>query len=176
MAVKTDNLRRRAGGTPSIDGMDTKILGVLARDALKSYAEIGETVGLSAPAVHERVKRLRASGVISETVARLDGPAVGKPLLAFVHVSTTGWGKTRAMVAMQDFPEVEELHSVTGDACLIIKVRVASALALEGLLSRIYDVEGVRETRTYVTLSTHLERSVQAELTDELEENAPYLK
>ncbi|CUH89029.1 Leucine-responsive regulatory protein [Phaeobacter sp. CECT 5382] len=151
-----------------MDELDRKILGELSCDATQSYATISSAVGLSAPAVHERVKRMRASGVIKATVAQIDGTAVGKPLLAFIHVDTVGWGKTGAMLALDAWPEVEEIHSATGDTCLILKVRVASPQALEGLLSQIYDVEGVRGTRTYVTLSTHLERSVQAEVSKDL--------
>lgn len=153
-----------------MDQLDRKILGELSRDASQSYAKISAAVGLSAPAVHERVKRLRASGVIKSTVAHLDGAAVGKPMLAFIHVDTEGWGKTGPMLALEDWPEVEEIHTATGDTCLILKVRVASPQALEGLLAQIYDVEGVRGTRTYMTLSTHLERSVQAEVSADLAE------
>lgn len=167
--AKTEDLRKTIGTTRPLDELDRKILGTLSRDATQSYAAISREVGLSAPAVHERVKRLRSNGVIKSTVAQLDGAAVGKPLLGFIHVDTTGWGKTRAMLTLEDRPEVEEIHGVTGDTCLIIKVRVASPLALEGLLAQIYDVEGVRGTRTFVSLSTHLERSVQAEISYDLE-------
>ena len=153
-----------------MDQLDRKILGELSRDATQSYAVISAAVGLSAPAVHERVKRMRASGVIKSTVAQLNGPAVGKPLLAFIHVDTVGWGKTAELMALEDWPEVEEIHTATGDTCLILKVRVASPHALEGLLSQIYDVKGVRGTRTYMTLSTHLERSVQAGVSEALEQ------
>ena len=166
---KTNDIRKRPPATRGLDDLDRKILGEMSRDATQSYAVIGQSVGLSPPAVHERVKRLRASGAIKATVAQLDGPAVGKPLLAFIHVDTIGWGKTTALMALGDWPEVEEIHSATGDTCLILKVRVASPVALEGLLSQLYDTEGVRGTRTYLTLSTHLERAVQAEVSSELE-------
>ncbi|MCT8160731.1 Lrp/AsnC family transcriptional regulator [Pseudoruegeria sp. SHC-113] len=169
MAQKTDSLQKRSGPMREVDAVDRRILGELARDASQSFAQLGEAVGLSAPAVHERVKRLKAQGVIKGTVAQLDGARLGKPLLAFVHVTTKGWGKTRALMALADLPEVEEIHSATGDTCLIMKVRVASSLALEGLLSRIYDLPEVRGTQTYVALSTHLERSPQAEVTVALE-------
>ena len=66
-------------------------------------------------------------------------------------------------------PEVEEVHSATGNTCVIMKVRVASSHALEGLLSRLYDLPGVRSTTTYVALSTFLERPTQAEATAALE-------
>ena len=169
MVEKTNNIRNKAHSGRGLDDLDRKILGEMSQDATQSYAMIGKSVGLSPPAVHERVKRLRASGAIKATVAQLDGPAVGKPLLAFIHVDTVGWGKTTELMALGDWPEVEEIHSATGDTCLILKVRVASPVALEGLLSQLYDTQGVRGTRTYLTLSTHLERAVQAEVSAELE-------
>ncbi|MEL6608193.1 MAG: Lrp/AsnC family transcriptional regulator [Pseudomonadota bacterium] len=165
---KTDNLRRTTRSRDGIDDMDRKILGALAVDATVSLSALGSAVGLSAPAVHERVKRLRATGVIRGTVAVLDGTQVGRPILAFVHVDTKGWGKTQPMIALTSLPEVEELHSVTGDTCVILKVRVASAQALEGLLARIYDIDGVQSTRSYMVLSTHLERTPQAGITGDL--------
>lgn len=172
-AGKTDELRRSAGPVRVLDALDRKILGALCEDATLSYAAIGQAVGLSAPAVHERVKRLRASGAIEATVARLDGAAVGKPLLAFIHVETEGWGVTSGLLALQQMPELEEIHSSAGDANLILKVRVASPKALEGLLARIYDVDCVRGTRTHMVLSTHLDRPVQADTTAILAEGGP---
>lgn len=134
-------------------------------DARLTYAEIGARAGLSAPAVHERVKRLKASGAIGGSSARLDGPAVGKPLLAFVHVDAEGWGKSRRMLALKAWPEVEEMHSVAGDTSVILKVRTASTHALEHLLAQIYALPGVRGTKSFIALSTYLERPVQAEVT-----------
>ena len=140
----------------------------MAQQADLSYAELGERVGLSPPAVHERVKRLRATGRIRGTVALLDGAAVGKPLLAFIHVDTAGWGKTRELMEIGELPEIEEIHSVTGDTCVMIKARLENSEALEGLLAKIYDVPAVRGTRTYVVLSTYLERPAQAGITGAL--------
>lgn len=167
--VETDDVRPKRGPAPVLDAMDRKISGELAQDATVSYADLSKRVGLSAAAVHERVRRLRASGAIRGTTADLDGTAMGKPLMGFVHVDTVGWGKTRGLIDMAGFPEVEEIHSATGDTCMILKVRVASPLALEGLLSRIYDLNGVRGTKTYIALSTYLERGVQAGVTAALE-------
>jgi DNA-binding Lrp family transcriptional regulator len=130
------------------------------------YAELGERVSLSAPAVHERVKKMRASGHLRGTAALLDGPAIGKPLLAFVHVDNAGWGGTKELMAMSELPEVEEIHSVAGDTCMLMKVRCASSRALEDLLARLYATPGVRSTRSYVVLSTYLERPVQAGVTE----------
>ncbi len=168
MQTKTENNRSDRAQTRGLDHMDRKILGELTKDADQSLAVLGAAVGLSPPAVHERIKRLKAAGVIRGTVALLDGAAAGKPLLAFVHVDTVGWGKTRELMELAELPEVEEVHSATGNTCVIMKVRVASSHALEGLLSRLYDLPGVRSTTTYVALSTFLERPPQAEATEAL--------
>ncbi len=58
---------------------------------------------------------------------------------------------------MGELQEVEEIHSVAGDTCMLLKVRRASSRALEALLARLYAIPGVRSTRSYVVLSTYLE-------------------
>ncbi|MDC0737341.1 Lrp/AsnC family transcriptional regulator [Cognatishimia sp. SS12] len=170
MTKETDNVRQTGAKSRPVDAMDRKILGKLAEDATGSYAELAREVGLSAPAVHERVKRMRAAGVIKRTVAELDGPALGKNFLAFIHVESSGWGKTQEIIELADLPEVEEIHAVTGDTGLILKVRMENARAMEGFLWRLYDKTGVQSTRTYVALSTHVERGVQPTITAELSE------
>ncbi|CUJ33043.1 Lrp/AsnC family transcriptional regulator [Cognatishimia activa] len=170
MVKETDNLRQNPPRERPLDALDRKILGALARDASVSYAELGKDVGLSAPAVHERVKRLRRAGAIEKTMAQLNGAAVGKHFLAFVHVESSGWGKTKEVFELGELPEVEEIHSITGDSSLILKVRVENAQAMEGFLWRLYHKTGVRGTHTYVVLNTHMERGVQAEITHELTE------
>lgn len=163
----TDDLQRKVAAKPMLDRFDRRILGALVADAGLSYAALGERVGLSAPAVHERVKRLRQARVLTGTHARLDGTAIGKPLLTFVHVEAAGWGKGERMMRLAEFPEVEEMHSVAGDTGLILKVRTQSTHALEALLAQLYAVPGVAGTRSYVVLSTYLERPVQVEATED---------
>ena len=158
MDAETKPVRRRAAAPAPVDAVDRKLLGLLAEDATRSYAELGLLLNLSPPAVHERAKRLRRDGVIRATVAALDGPAIGRALTAFVHVDTTGWGKSGAMLALRDLPAVEEMHSVAGDACMILKVRVPDTRALEDLLAQVYAVPGVKGTRSYIALNTYLER------------------
>ena len=161
-SIQQNHLRDRG-----LDAFDRRILGILVRDATVSYADLGEQIGLSAPAVHERVKRMRRTGVIRQTSVLIDPIAVGKPLAAFVHVDTQGWGKTSELLAIAELPEVEEVHSVAGDTCMLLKVRTENSVALEGLLKRIYDVPGVTATRSYIVLSTHMERPVQPDATED---------
>jgi len=167
MDEETDGIQRNRQTGRDIDPIDRKILGVLVDDATISYAELGDRVGLSPPAAHERVKRLRRSGAIRSTAAIIDPKAVKKPLLAFVHIDTRGWGKTPELMAISECPEVEEIHSVAGDTCMLLKVRTENTRALEGLLSRLYETPGVVSTRSYVVLSTYLERPVQPGITAE---------
>lgn len=165
MDEETDGIPQNRSAGRELDATDRKILGVLVDDATVSYAELGDRVGLSPPAAHERVKRLRRSGAIRNTAAIIDPNAVKKPLLAFVHIDTKGWGKTPELMAVSQYPEVEEIHTVAGDTCMLLKVRTEDTRALEGLLSRLYETPGVTSTRSYVVLSTYLERPVQPGVT-----------
>ncbi|WEX76262.1 Lrp/AsnC family transcriptional regulator [Sinorhizobium numidicum] len=165
MNSKTEDVQLNDRPARSLDAFDRKILGALTEDARLTYAEIGQAVGLSAPAVHERVKRLKAAGALIGTAARIDATSVGKPFLAFVHVDADGWGKSQRMMKLKAFPEVEEIHSVAGDTCVVLKVRTANAQAMEQFLSQLYVLPGVRGTRSFVVLSTYLERPVQAGIT-----------
>ncbi len=167
---KTDSIQQKPKPAKPLDPFDRKILSALAENADQSYQDLGALVGLSAPAVHERVKRLKADKRIRGTAALLDGNAIDKPLLAFVHVNTKGWGKSQQLMQMAEFPELEEIHSVAGDTCMLLKVRVASSDALEGLLERIYAMPSVVNTRSYVVLSTYLERPIQGGVTTEFAE------
>ena len=149
-----------------LDPIDPKLLGLLTEDAEQSYAELGEKVGLSAPAVHERVKRYKTSGRIKAVAALLEPKMTGKDFLAFIHINTTGWGKSEGLMRFGAYPEVEEIHSVTGDTCILMKVRMASADAMEGLLERLYALPEVVSTKSYVVLSTYTERPVRPTISE----------
>lgn len=165
MNEKTDEIRQKMVSGQSLDRLDRKILSALSEDATQSYADLGKQVGLSAPAVHERVKRLKRTGVIRKIAALIEPNAVGKGLLAYVHVDTSGWGKSPELMAISEHPEVEEIHSVAGDTCMLLKVRTRDTRALEGLLAKLYAMPGVVATRSYVVLSTYLERPAQPGVT-----------
>ena len=149
-----------------MDSNDRKLLCLLADDATIAYRDLGEKLGLSAPSIFERVKKLKAQGVIKQTTIAIDGEAIGRPLMAFVHVMTEGWGRTPEMMALEADPRVEEIHAVAGDTCMILKVRCEGTRALEQLLKAVYDIPGVKETRSYIALNTYLERNVRMELVE----------
>jgi DNA-binding Lrp family transcriptional regulator len=145
-------------GAAPLDHTDRRLLALLAEDATRTYAELGKLLFLSAPAVHERARRLKKEGVIKATVAALDAAKLNRPLLAFVHVDTTSWAVTRQLLALEELPEVEEIHTVTGESAMLLKVRTRNTQSLEQLLARIHAIEGFTGTRSYIALTTYLER------------------
>jgi DNA-binding Lrp family transcriptional regulator len=100
-------------------------------------------------------------GVIRRTAAVLDGPSIGRPLLAFIHIDTDSWGAAAGFGAFADIPEVEEAHTVAGDACLLLKVRCADTASLEALLGKLSEFGAIKSTRTYIALSSYVERGPQ---------------
>lgn len=155
---ETDVVRQTRHRPAELDAIDRKILGLLAKDASLSYAELSKIVNLSAPAVHDRVKRLKRDGIIKSTVAILDGCKLGRTLLTFLVVDTSSYNATRQLLAFANRPEVEELHTVAGDGCVMVKVRADDTESLENFLMEIQSLEGVRSVRSYIALSTFLER------------------
>jgi len=141
-----------------LDSRDRALLALLSEDATLSYVELGKAINLSAPAVHERVKRLRAEGVIKATVASLDGIKLGRPFLAFVHVDTTSYTVAQQYLTLQEFNEVEEIHTTTGDSAVLLKVRTRDTRSFERLLARIHAIDQIIGTRSYIALTTYLER------------------
>jgi len=173
MNKEKNNVQPKQRVRRQLDDFDRRILSAMTENARLTYAEIGDRVGLSAPAIHERVKRLTKSGAIKSTCAHINPDSIGKPFLAFVHVDAHGWGKSDRMMSLNDYPEVEEMHSVAGDTCVILKVRTENAVAMEKFLAQLYATPGVKATKSYVVLSTYLERPVQAEITQDWPEVPP---
>ena len=144
----------------TLDDTDLRILAQLQEDCRTSLARIGEVVGLSAPAVLERIKKLEAAEVITGYHARLEGRRLGLDITAFIGVMV-GHPRTltefeRQVIALED---VLECHHVTGGYSLLLKVKTENTSALERLISQIRSIDGVTRTETMVVLSTHTERT-----------------
>jgi Lrp/AsnC family transcriptional regulator len=117
-----------------IDDTDRKILAALQRDASRSLDEIAAEVGSSKTPVWNRIRKLRASGVIGQTTVILDAEALGFEACFFVLIRTSehdaDWQK-RFLAALKTRPEVQEAHRLAGDIDYILKVRVANARAYD---------------------------------------------
>ena len=142
-----------------VDELDLRLLAGLQHNARATFAELAESVGLKAPAVHDRVKRLESRGFIRGYAARLDGPKLGYGLIAFVSAYTAAdVDYERFHAAVSAFPEVGEIHSVAGDESFVLKVLTRSTAHLDDFLSRLKAVPGIARTKTTVVLSTPFER------------------
>ena len=138
-----------------LDATDRAILDALQEDGRLSVAAVGRRVGLSAPAVAERVRRLEGSGVVTGYHAAVDRARVGRPLLAFVRVATTGGVGGAVAEAAAASPAVLEVHRVTDDDCHVLKVAVRDVRALEAEVDRYVRFGRVA---TSVVLTTVVER------------------
>ena len=139
-----------------LDGTDRRILALVQRDASLPQAEIAKQVGLSTAAVHERVKKLEAAGVIRRWTAVVDPAAVGAQVTAFVEVFFEHPRFEAGFIERaKKLDPVQECHHITGEFSLLLKVRVADMPALQTLLlEQLSGHEGVRQTRTVMVLST----------------------
>jgi Lrp/AsnC family transcriptional regulator, leucine-responsive regulatory protein len=141
-----------------MDEVDRRIIAALRADGRATYAELGRWVGLSASAVHERVSKLEASGVILGYHAVVDPRAVGLAVTALIGLQPTDTGDDDAIAAgIAALDEVESCWAVAGEEVFVIKIRVATVEELERSLHRLRRIEGVARTRTTVVLSTRFE-------------------
>lgn len=146
------------------DAIDRRLLQLLQRNARVSQHDLARAVGLSAPAVAERVRKLEERGVIRGYTAVLEPKRLGQDVTAFIVVGINGsrsYGDFRKRVEEQ--AEVLECHSVTGQGSHLLKVRVADTGGLEALLAEVQAWPGVQWTNTSLVLST-VKETTQLEL------------
>jgi Lrp/AsnC family leucine-responsive transcriptional regulator len=137
-----------------LDRVDWQIVEELQADGRLSFKELGRRINLSAPAVAERVRRLEESGVITGYRAEIDAREAGYPFLAFVQLRCS-LGKCLLKTATAaDYPEIVEVHKLSGDHCSMLKVRAATLDHLEGFFERIGEHGDMRSS---VVLSTQFE-------------------
>ena len=137
------------------DEIDRHILNELQTDARVTYAELGRRVGLTTPAVIERVRKLEDAGVITGYRAEVDTAKVGLPITAFIRMSISGVNYSHIIEVAQDSTEVLECHRGTGGDSFIMKIAVSSVEHLQELIDRLTPY-GV--TTTTIVLSSPVKR------------------
>ena len=146
-------------GDAQLDETDRRILAELQEDCKAPLAQVGKRVGLSAPSVMERIRKLEEAGIIRGYHAVLDSRGVGLDVTSFIGVSMSPGVMSDFEEALRGLPEVLECHHVTGSYSLLIKVKTQNTQTLEGLISRLRLLDGVLRTETLIVLSTSLERT-----------------
>lgn len=125
---------RYENGPP--DAVDHAILEILIADARASNAEIARQVGLSAPSVGERIRRLEEAGIITGYAAQLDPAALGAPIAAWIRVRPLPGRLAEVIEIARATPEIVSCDRITGEDCLTAKAHVADIAALERLIDR----------------------------------------
>ena len=146
-----------------MDAIDRRLVDELRAHGRASYAELSRLVGLSAPAVQERVRRLEATGVITGYHAAIAPEALGLGVSALVSIYQGDSAEQEDVLArLAEVPEVETCWFVAGDEAFVLTVRTRDIAALEAVLGKLRRVQGIARTRTAVVLSTRWEGRVPA--------------
>ena len=141
-----------------MDPTDRRIVELLTANGRLSYAELARQIGLSGPAVHERVGKLESSGIIRAYRAQVDPEAVGLGVTAFIGIVQAAESEVDDIVAaMAELSEIESCHFLAGTESFLIQVRVPTIAELENLIVRLNRITGVASTRTTIALSTKWE-------------------
>jgi Lrp/AsnC family leucine-responsive transcriptional regulator len=140
-----------------LDEIAWKIVEMLQQNARETFAELGRQVGLSTPAVAERVRRLEEAGVITGYHASVDIAKLGAPIRILVRLTIAGGDLmvSRAVKAIRSMTEIRRCHRVTGDESFIIEADVVSIKHLESVIDRLSPLGA---TSTSTVLSSPVER------------------
>jgi Lrp/AsnC family transcriptional regulator, leucine-responsive regulatory protein len=142
----------------AVDTIDRRLVELLRANARLSYAELARQVGLSAPAVHERVGKLEALGVLRGYHADVDPEALGLGVTALIGiVQDSSIDIDGVLTALAEQPEIESCYFMAGEESFLLKARVGTIVELEHLIVRINRTPGVARTRTAIALSTKWE-------------------
>jgi Lrp/AsnC family transcriptional regulator, leucine-responsive regulatory protein len=141
-----------------LDKIDTELLDILQQEGRTKRNELAEKVGLSLPAVSERLRKMEEDGIIQGYYARLDHKKLGKDITAFVVVTVDSSKHFPGFLEhILKSTDIQECHAITGDGTHLLKVRTENTDGLEKLLSKIQSWQGVQKTTTNLVLSSHKE-------------------
>jgi Lrp/AsnC family leucine-responsive transcriptional regulator len=153
---------RAAPNVIELDSIAWRLLESLQHNARQSFAELGRKVGLSTPAVAERIHRLEDAGVITGYHASLDMSKLGAPIRVLVRLTIPGGDLqiSRTVTAIKELSEVGRCHRITGDESFVIEAYVVSIRHMETLIDRL---SALGATSTSTILSSPVERREYSE-------------
>lgn len=137
----------------AIDEIDQAIISILEHEGRASLAEIAKVVGLSGPAVGERLRRLQADGVVEGFTVRVDAKALGYTLEAIVRIKPRSKQLHHVEQMIRDEPRFTSCDRVTGDDCFIARLALVSVAELDDILLPLHERA---ETHTSIVKSSLL--------------------
>ena len=154
-----------------IDTTDQKILGFLVKNARMPFLEIARECGVSGAAIHQRVKRLEANGVITGSRLLVKPQALGLNVCVFISVTLTEANKySEVVAALRKIPEIVECHFVTGRYTLLLKMYcLDNDHLMDILLNTIQKIPYIQATDTMIALNEAIDRQIWVKGYDDTE-------
>ncbi|MDT0538353.1 MULTISPECIES: Lrp/AsnC ligand binding domain-containing protein [Croceitalea] len=153
---------KSSNNSVKIDGIDKKILRYLMQDARKPILEIARNIGISGAAIHQRLRKLEASGLLSGSKFVINPKVLGYTTMAYIGIFLDkAMSNPRAVSALEKIPEVLECHYTTGNWSILIKVLCKDNEHLMHVLNKeIQQIEGVSRTETFISLNQQIDRQI----------------
>ncbi|EIJ38296.1 Lrp/AsnC ligand binding domain-containing protein [Galbibacter orientalis] len=148
--------------TVEIDGIDKEILRSLMEDARKPILEIARKIGISGAAIHQRLRKLENSGLISGSKFVINPRMLGYHTMAFIGIYLDkAMRNPEAVKQLKEIPEVLECHYTTGNWSILIKILCKDNEHLMNVLNhKVQSIEGVSRTETFISLNQQIDRQI----------------
>ncbi|MDO1512538.1 Lrp/AsnC ligand binding domain-containing protein [Maribacter confluentis] len=145
-----------------IDGIDKKILRFLMKDARKPVLEIARSIGISGAAIHQRLRKLEASGLLAGSKFVINPKSLGYTTMAYIGIYLDkAMSNPAAVKQLEKIPEILECHYTTGNWSILIKVLCRDNEHLMQVLNKeIQQIEGVSRTETFISLAQQIDRQI----------------
>ncbi|MFA4661729.1 Lrp/AsnC family transcriptional regulator [Pyrococcus kukulkanii] len=140
-----------------LDDVDKKIIEILQKDGKVPLREISKITGLAESTIHERIKRLRESGILKKFTAIVDPEALGYTMLAFILIKVKAGKYSEVASKLVKYPEIMEVYETTGDYDMVVKIRTKNSEELNNFLDMVGSIDGVEGTHTMIVLKIHKE-------------------
>lgn len=154
-------MKSKTGSLP-LDGIDKKILRQLMTDARTPILEIARNIGISGAAIHQRLRKLEKSGLLSGSKFVVNPRVLGYTTMAYIGIYLDkAMSNPRAVGELEKIPEVLECHYTTGNWSILIKVLCQDNEHLMVVLNKkIQQIEGVSRTETFISLDQQIDRQI----------------
>ena len=148
-------------GSVRLDGIDKTILEILLKDSRTPLAHISKVVGISSPAIRERINKLKQEGIIKGFSTIIDYKKLGLGLTAFIglNMDDSRCCQEDVFTELENIPRVLEAHFTNGEEDILVKIVTENTETLVELLGQMNAIDGVNRTKTMIALKTPIERS-----------------